>query len=126
MSDLRHLLILRQAAKVMEDAAIAERRRLDEQIANAMRVTGKTSVSNVFGEHKVTITYGTTRKVDDIALKASWDSLPTSVLDCFRVQMTVDAAALKALPAKEFAMAAKYITEKPAAPAVRLQRVTAA
>jgi hypothetical protein len=120
MSDLRHLVMLRQAAKVMEDAAIAERRALDAQIAQALGTgEARTSSRNVDG-YQVTVTYGVARKVDGAALQAQWDRLPPAVLNCFDVKFDVRARSMAGLTAAEASIAAKYITEKPATPAVRV------
>jgi len=125
VSTLADLIQLRLTAKKHEDEAVAHRRLIDGRIAELMRDPAKTegSVSRVDGEHKVSVTYGITRKADTTALQNNWAELPAAVQDVFKFEADVRVCELKKLAAADALIAAKYIESKPSTPSVKLEPV---
>ena len=122
--NLQELVAARLAAKKAEDAAIAARRELDEQISLAMS-TGKTEGTetqklDALGL-KVSVTYGVTRKVDTDALSKAWAKLSDDEQAAFKWGATVSVATLRKLEGKSLTTVSKFIESKPAAPSVKVE-----
>lgn len=120
---LTELVAARIAAKRAEDAAVATRREIDAQIATAMRDDSKPegAVSEKLDGYKVICTYGVTRSVDTDRLSTDWTRLPAAAQAAFRWKADVAVSELKKLQAADAAIAAAYITSKPATPQIKVE-----
>lgn len=125
MSTLQELAVKRLAAKAAEEAAVAERRRLDLEIALLLQDPNKPegTVTQKPEGFKVSVTYGINRKVDTAALQVAWNTLPKPVQDAVRWKAEVSATGLKALAADEALILSKFVTAKPASPEVKVEAV---
>lgn len=123
-TSLSHLITQRIEAKRIEDAAAAARKSIDLKIAELFRpaVDGEGSVSEKLeGLAKVTVKFGTARKVDSLQLKARWEGLPARVQACFKFDADVILPNLRALDADDSLTASNFITSKPSSPAVTVE-----
>lgn len=119
---LMGLLTARITAKRAEDAAIARRRDIDEQIVSLLPAKKEGSVTEkVNDELKITATFQVTRKADDAAIKRDWATLPDAVKAAFPASHDVAVKELKALTGGDAATAAKYFTSKPGSTSLKLE-----
>jgi hypothetical protein len=120
---LAELINERRRAKRVEDAAIADRRAIDAQILAEFKAPdgGKGTVRDVIGDVKLAIAYSLDRKVDDPELVKAFESMPEAVQNIFRFKAEVIEKAYEALPEDQKAIAAKFITTKPASPSMKLE-----
>jgi hypothetical protein len=120
---LAELINARRQAKRVEDAAIADRRAIDAQILAEFKAPdgGKGTVKEAIDDVKLAIAYSLDRKVDDPELVKAFESLPDAVQNIFRFKAEVIEKAYEALPEEQKAIAAKFITTKPASPSMKLE-----
>lgn len=116
------LITQRIAAKRAEDAAIEVRRAIDTQLADLLRDPAKTegAVSHKADGYRVSVTYGITRKVDQVKLQASWHTLPLEQQDAFKWKVEVSAGELKKLSEADRLVLAGFIEAKPASPQIKI------
>lgn len=121
---LSALIAARITAKREEDAAVAKRRDLDAMIC-ARVAAGKTegSVTERTDEWKITVTASVTRSTDTAGLQRDWQSLPPIVQAAFRWKSEVVLGELRKLDDDAAAVAARYITAKPASPSLDIKPV---
>ena len=127
MQTLEQLITARIAAKREEDAAIAERRRIDGEIAEILKDPAKPegTISQKVESLgvKVGVTYKITRSVDSKKLQADWDKLTAGAQAAFRWKPDVSVSELRKLEGPDAAAAAIYITAKPASPSVDIDLI---
>ena len=115
--NLEELKTAWRVAKAAEDAANAERLRVEAAIVALMPSKLDGSVTDA----GVTVTYKVTRKVDAVALQNDWHTLPESVQQAFAWKPSVDARHLRALEGYELTTAQTYFTTTPAKPAIAIK-----
>lgn len=122
---LTELIAARIAAKRAEDAAVAERRKLDADIAALMKDANKPegSISEKAGDWKVTVTYKLSRKVDTAKLQDDWAKLPIDVQAAFKWAADVSVTELRKLEDRSTLIASKYFETKEAAPSIEIKAI---
>lgn len=122
---ISELVAARISAKQAEDEAIAERRRIDEQLAELLKNPEKPegAISQKLDDIglKLTITYKINRTVDAKKLQAEWDKLSAGAQAAFKWKPEVSVSELRKLEGIDATVAAAYITAKPGAPGVEIQ-----
>ena len=111
-------------AKADEDAARARRIEIEEQIVTLMPVKDEGTTKMDDAGLRVTVVTKITRSVDADALRESWASLQPTVQKAFDWKPSVSVSVLKRLDEQEAAQALRYITTKPAKPAVKVEPIT--
>ena len=119
------LIAARLAAKRAEDAAVATRREIDEQITNLLRPADKLegTVSQKAGEYKISVTYKLSRSVDTDDLQKAWDKLSAEQQGAFKWKADVSVSALRKLDDKAQIAVSKFITSKPSSPTITIEAV---
>lgn len=121
---ISQLVAARISAKQAEDAAIAERRNIDAQIAELLKDPNKSegSVSQRLDDMgvKLTVTYKINRSVDNKKLQAEWDKLTAGAQAAFKWKADVSVTELRKLEGIDATVASAYITAKPGAPSVEI------
>lgn len=124
---ISELVAARISAKQAEDEAIAERRRIDEQLAELLKNPDKPegAISQKLDDIglKLTVTYKINRTVDAKKLQAEWDKLSAGAQAAFKWKPEVSVSELRKLDGIDATVAAAYITAKPGAPSVEIQAV---
>lgn len=124
---ISELVAARISAKQAEDDAIAERRRIDEQLAELLKNPEKPegAISTKLDDLglKLTITYKINRSVDAKKLQAEWDKLSAGAQAAFKWKPEVSVSELRKLEGIDATVASAYITSKPGAPGVEIQTV---
>lgn len=122
---IAELIAARIAAKRAEDAAVAERRRIDGAIAELLKDANKPegSVSQKADGYKVTVTYKIDRKVDTDKLQAAWAKLSAAAAQAFKWKADVSVSELRKLEGADAAAAAVFITSKPASPSITIEAI---
>lgn len=124
---ISELVAARISAKQAEDKAIAERRRIDEQLAELLKNPEKSegSISQKLEDIglKLTITYKINRSVDSKKLQAEWDKLSAGAQAAFKWKPEVSVSELRKLEGIDATVASAYITSKPGAPSVEIQAI---
>ena len=115
--NLEELKTAWRAAKAAEDAANAERLRVEAAIVAMMPSKLEGSVT----EAGVTVTFKVTRKVDAVALQSDWHTLPESVQQAFAWKPSVDTRHLRALEGYDLTTAQRFFTTTPAKPAISIK-----
>lgn len=125
---LPELIAARVAAKAAEDAAIAERRRIDGEILVALSASAKVegSVTTKTDTHKITVTYKVDRKVDTERLQAEWVKLPAAAQAAFKWKADVSVSELRRLSPVDVGLVAAYVTSKAATPSVTIEPIAQA
>jgi len=122
---ISELVAARISAKQAEDAAIAERRNIDAQLAELLKDPNKPegAVSQRLEDMgvKLTVTYKINRSVDSKKLQAEWDKLSAGAQAAFKWKPEVSVSELRKLEGIDATVAAAYITAKPGAPAVDIE-----
>lgn len=122
---ISELVAARISAKQAEDAAIAERRNIDAQLAELLKDPNKTegAVSQKLADLgvKLTVTYKINRSVDNKKLQAEWDKLTAGAQAAFKWKADVSVTELRKLEGIDATVAAAYITAKPGAPSVEIE-----
>lgn len=116
-------------AKAAETAAIERRREIDAEIASLMLVKDEGTSSAPFGCFKVSVTAKLTRTLDSSAVQNAWNDLPELARDAFRWKPELDIKHYRALESANpavFAQVSRFVTAKPATPAVKVELVEAA
>lgn len=123
--NLQELINIRIAAKRAEEAAVTERRRIDEQISELLKDPNKPegSVSQKLDGFKVTVTYKIDRKADTDKLSADWSKLSAAAQAAFKWKADVAVGELKKLTGKDATVAAAYITSKEASPSITIEAI---
>lgn len=123
--NLQDLINIRIAAKRAEDAAVAERRRIDATIADLLKDPNKPegSISQKLDEYKVTVTYKIDRKADTDRLSADWAKLSAAAQAAFKWKVDVAVGELKKLTGKDATVAAAYVTSKEASPSITIEAI---
>ena len=122
---IAELIAARIAAKRVEDAAIAERRKIDGVIAELLKDANKPegSVSQKADGYKVTVTYKIDRKVDTDKLQAAWAKLSAAAAQAFKWKADVSVSELRKLEGADAAAASVFITSKPASPSITIEAI---
>lgn len=122
---ISELIAARIAAKRAEDAAVAERRRIDASIAELLKDANKPegSVSQKSDGYKVTVTYKIDRKVDSDKLQAAWAKLSAAATQAFKWKADVSVSELRKLEGADAAAASVFITSKPASPQITIEAI---
>ena len=119
---ISQLVAARISAKQAEDQAVAERRRIDAQLADLLKNPEKPegAISQKLDDLglKLTITYKIGRTVDAKKLTAEWDKLTAGAQAAFKWKPEVSVSELRKLEGIDATVAAAYITAKPAAPSI--------
>lgn len=113
-------------AKREEDAARERRQAIARTIAERLPSDEQEMIDRrVFGNLQLVITRKLNRSVD-AKLSEDWAQLPDEVHAAFRWKPEVNLKALRALEfaaPEKYAIAARYITAKPATPAIEVEEV---
>ena len=124
---ISELVAARISAKLAEDEAIAERRRIDEQLADLLKNPEKPegAISQKLEDMglTLTVTYKINRSVDAKKLQAEWDKLSAGAQAAFKWKPEVSVSELRKLDGIDATVAAAYITSKPGAPSVEIKAV---
>jgi len=124
---ISELVAARISAKQAEDEAIAERRRIDEQLAELLKNPEKPegAISQKLEDMglTLTVTYKINRSVDAKKLQAEWDKLSAGAQAAFKWKPEVSVSELRKLDGIDATVAAAYITSKPGAPSVEIKAV---
>jgi len=124
---ISELVAARISAKLAEDEAIAERRRIDEQLAELLKNPEKPegAISQKLEDMglTLTVTYKINRSVDAKKLQAEWDKLSAGAQAAFKWKPEVSVSELRKLDGIDATVAAAYITSKPGAPSVEIKAV---
>ena len=121
---IEELVAARVEAKKSEDAAVAARREIDQQIAAIMSDATKpagTISQKLSDGKKVSVTYTINRKVDSESLQTAWAKLPLDVQNLFRWKADVTVSELRKLDDKSAMLASKYFESKPGSPSVKIE-----
>lgn len=122
--DIETLIKDRIEAKRLEDNAAATRKAIDLQIAELFRpaVDGEGSTSQKFeGLAKVTVKFGTTRKVDTSKLQSDWAALSPEVQACFKFDAELKLPLFRELDDAGKATVSDFVTSKPSTPGVTVE-----
>lgn len=111
-------------AKADEDAAKTRRYEIEKEIIAAVPVKDEGTSKTDLGALRVSITTKLTRSVDTEALQTAWASLQPTVQKAFNWKADLSISALKRLDEQEAAQALRYVTTKPAKPAVKVEAIT--
>jgi hypothetical protein len=122
---LEQLVAARLSAKRAEDAAVAARREIDEQISNLLRPSDKLegTVSQKAGEYKISVVYKLTRSVSTEDLQKAWDKLSAEQQQAFKWKADVSVSALRKLDDKAQLAVSRFITSKPASPSITIEAI---
>lgn len=122
---LTELIAARIAAKRDEDAAIAARRDIDEQLAKLLKDPAKPegAISVKDGGYKLTVTYKISRTVDSDKLTKEWSLLSKEAQDAFKWKADVSVSALRKLAPVDAGKVAPFVTAKEAAPSISIEAV---
>ncbi len=122
---ITQLIAARIAAKRAEDAAVAERRRIDSTIAELLKDATKPegSVSAKADGFKVTVTYKLDRKVDSELLQKDYARLAVDVQNIFKWSPSLSLSELRKLDDRAQIVASKYFETREAAPAIKIEAV---
>lgn len=123
MDELKQLAAARLEAKKAEDAAIAARRAIDEQISTLLADPAKTegTVTEKLEGVKVSVTYGITRKLDTKALQTAWNTLPEPVQKCINWKAEVSTTKFRDLEKDAVLVLSTYMESKPSTPSVKVE-----
>ncbi len=111
-------------AKADEDAAKTRRYEIEKEIVAAVPVKDGGTAKTEVGALRVSVTTKLTRSVDTDALQTAWASLQPTVQKAFNWKADLSVSALKRLDEQEAAQALRYVTTKPAKPAVKVEAIT--
>ena len=111
-------------AKADEDAAKTRRYEIEKEIVAAVPVKDEGTAKTEVGALRVSVTTKLTRSVDTDALQTAWASLQPTVQKAFNWKADLSVSALKRLDEQEAAQALRYVTTKPAKPAVKVEAIT--
>lgn len=124
--DMAQLLATWERAKREAEAARLFLSDIEAAIVGSMPKKDEGSVSETFGEIKVTVTHKINRKVDTAALQGAWEQLTPHAKACFKWAADVaikDMRACQDMDPASYAEAARFITAQPAKPALKIERI---
>lgn len=114
-------------AKEEEESAVAKRRQIGELLAAALPGPDEGTTSEKMADFKVAVTRKVTRSVDADALGKAWEFVSDNVRNTFKWKAEVNLKHLRAmqeLGAADLSEVSKFITTKPAAASVSVERVS--
>ena len=126
MKTIQDLVAARIAAKREEDAAVAKRRELDEQISLQLstgKAEGTESMKLPDIGAKVTVTYKVTRKVDTEALQERWEYLSEEQRAAFKWSADISVSALRKFEGNDLVVISKFFESKPASPIIKIEMI---
>lgn len=126
MKTIQDLVAARIAAKREEDAAVAKRRELDEQISLQLstgKAEGTESMKLPDIGAKVTVSYSVTRKVDTEALQERWEYLSAEQQAAFKWKADISVAALRKFEGNDLVTVSKFFESKPASPTIKIEMI---
>jgi len=126
MKTIQDLVAARIAAKREEDAAVAKRRELDEQISLQLstgKAEGTESMKLPDIGAKVTVTYKVTRKVDTEALQERWEYLSEEQRAAFKWSADISVTALRKFEGNDLVAVSKFFESKPASPTIKIEMI---
>ena len=126
MKTIQDIVAARIAAKREEDAAVAKRRELDEQISLQLstgKAEGTESMKLPDIGAKVTVTYKVTRKVDTEALQERWEYLSEEQRAAFKWSADVSVTALRKFEGNDLVAVSKFFESKPASPIIKIEMI---
>lgn len=109
-----------RTVKAAEDAAKAERLKLEEAIVALVPHQDEGTVN----QDGVAVTFKVTRTVDTERLQAAWHELPEAAQQLFRWKADIDTRAMRGaqqVAPAAYKTAAEFITAKPAKPSVAIK-----
>jgi len=112
--------------KQIEDDAKARRYTIEKALAAMVGEATEGTLHAEEGRFKVTATYKLTRTVDGAKVQAAWNDLPAIVQEAFVWKPDLALKHYRALESanpEAFAVLAKYVTAKPAKPAIKIEEV---
>lgn len=120
---ITQLIAARIAAKRAEDAAVAERRRIDSTIAEFLKDATKPegSVSAKADGFKVTVTYKLDRKVDSELLQKDYARLAVDVQNIFKWSPSLSVSEFRKLDDRAQIVASKYFETREASPSIKIE-----
>ena len=124
MKNIEQLVAARIEAKRIEDEAVAARRLIDADIADAMRsdkVEGTESLKLTEMGVKLSVNYALNRRVDSQKLIDEWDNIPANVQGIFKFKAEVAVSALRKADSNELVAAAQYFDTAPASPSIKIE-----
>jgi hypothetical protein len=106
-----------------EEDKLAERRRgIDAKIVLLCgEHNAEGTVTKKTEGHKVSVTFGITRKVDTENLRLGWDALTPAAQAAFRWKAEAAVPQLRALSPENLTAVAKFIESKPASPSIKIE-----
>lgn len=113
-----------QAAKDKETQANVERLAIEARILEHAEAKTEGTVKLEGAAHRVTVTYGMSRSVDEAALSALWPHLSDGLRRIFTVKHALDTRELRHWQNNdptEYALAAQAITAKPSKPSIKVE-----
>ncbi|WP_131669226.1 DUF7173 family protein [Psychrobacter pygoscelis] len=113
-----------QSMKDLEAQAKERRYEIEQEIITLVGVLDEGTTNEETDCFKVKTVGKLTRSLDDKAIQADWDNLPSEVKQCFKFKASLDTKNLRALEAMRSDLVpvmAKYITTKPAKPSVLVE-----
>lgn len=108
-------------AKRTEEAAKERRYAIEASLCDELPLAGEGTRTEKIGAAKVSITYGITRAVDTPALQLAWQGLTEAQQSAFRWKAEVRLRELRDLDLPAQNVLARFITAKPAKPAVKIE-----
>lgn len=112
-------------AKADEDAAKTRRYEIEKKIIAAVPVKDEGTAKTEADGLRISVVTKHTRSVDTEALQTAWASLQPTVQKAFNWKADLSMSALKRLDEQETAQALRYVTTKPAKPAVKVEAIEA-
>jgi hypothetical protein len=116
-----------QLAKRTENLANEARIRAENDLLALLTPKTEGSVTTSTDGYKVTVTYGFNRTVDEAALNAIKDEIPTGLFDqVINYKPSLILAGLRHIQSNEpdtYAVLAQAITSKPAKPSVKVEAI---
>lgn len=122
---LAQLVAQRIAAKRVEDAAVAERRKIDGAIAELLKNANKPegTISEKAGEYKVSVTYKLDRKVDSDLLQKDYARLAVDVQNIFKWSPSLSLSEFRKLDDRAQLVASKYFETREASPSIKIEAI---
>lgn len=113
-----------QDMKDLEDQAKARRYEIEEEIVKLVGLAEEGTTNAEGNLFKVKTVGKLTRSLDDKAIQADWDKLPSEIKQCVKFKASLDTKNLRALESMRddlVPVMAQYMTTKPAKPSVLVE-----
>jgi len=110
-------------AKADEDAAKARRYEIEKSLVALLPAKDEGAVSEMVGNHKLSVTYKLVRKADTSRLRYSWNELSTDAQSCFKWSADVSVTEFRKASQAAQHEAAQYITTGPGKPAIKIEEM---